>query len=97
MEILINILGIALFANWLTHWFTPLNPYRDKVISKAVNMMVKANILWAQPLLLPFTCAKCLAFWASLIYFKGNLFYALVASLLAQCIYWLIKKTNYAE
>jgi hypothetical protein len=96
METLLNLIGIALFANWLTHWFTPITPYRDKLIQKAVNMMVKGNILWAQPLLLPFTCAKCLAFWATLIY-THNFFYALVGSLFAQCIYWLIKKTNYVE
>lgn len=96
MDLLIDLLGIALFSNWLTHWFTPLNPIREKIVDKAVNMIVKANILWAQPLLLPFTCARCLAFWATLIY-TYNFFYAMVGSLFAQIIYYIIKKTNYVE
>ena len=95
-DILMELIGIALFANWLTHWFSPLSPYRDKLVDKMVGWIVKANILWAQPLLLVFTCAKCLTFWATLVYTQ-NFFYALLNSLIAQCLYWLIKKTNYVE
>lgn len=97
MEILFDVLGIALFANWLTHWFTPLAPIRERIVTKYVNMIVKHNMLWAQSALLLITCAKCLSFWTALVYFKGNLFYALVTSLIAQVIYYIIKKTNNVE
>ena len=94
MEILLNIVGIALFANWLTHWNTAITPYRDKVVGKMVNTIVKYNMLWAQPMILIFTCARCLTFFSTLVYTQ-NLTYALIGSLLAQVVYWLIKKTNY--
>lgn len=96
METILDIIGIALFANFLTHWNTAITPYRDKVVEKMVNTIVKYNMLWAQPLLLIFTCAKCLTFWSTLVYTQ-NLTYALIGSLLAQVVYWLIKKTNYVE
>jgi hypothetical protein len=95
-QTIIDLVGIALFANWLTHWFSPLSPYRDRLVQKMVTQIVKANILWAQPLLLVFTCAKCLTFWGALIYTQ-NFFYALVGSLIAQVLYYIIKKTNYVE
>ena len=53
-------------------------------------------MLWAQPMILIFTCARCLTFFSTLVYTQ-NLTYALIGSLLAQVVYWLIKKTNYVE
>jgi len=96
IQVIIDILGIALFANWLTHWATFLAPARNYIVEKMVNMMVKANMLWAQNVVLIITCAKCLSFWSSLIFFQ-NLTYALITSLVAQIFYYIIKKTNYVE
>jgi hypothetical protein len=95
-QVIIDILGIALFANWLTHWFSPITPIRESIVRKLIDMMVKYNMFWAQSSLHIITCARCLSFWASLVYFQ-NLTYALITSLIAQVLYYIIKKTNYVE
>ncbi len=94
MEMIIDIIGIALFSNFLTGWFTPLNPLRERVTGKLIRMMVKHNMLWMQPLISVYSCAKCIAFWGALIY-TTNLSYALICSILAQIIKYIIYKTDY--
>lgn len=90
LKILTDLVGIALFANWLLGWFTPLNSIRERLVGKMVNTMVRHNMLWAQPLLAVFTCPKCLTFWATLIYTK-NFTYALIGSFIATLIHYILK------
>lgn len=90
---IIDILGIALFSNWLIGWFEPIQSYREALVEKMVGWMVKARMFWAQPLLTIFTCPMCLAFWASLVYFQ-NFTAAMVTSFLSLLIYNEIKKTK---
>ena len=93
MNEFLDIIGIALFSNWLIGWFEPIQSYRERLVEKMVNWIVRARIFWAQPLLTVFTCPMCLAFWASLIYTQ-NFLYALITSFLALLIYNEIKKTK---
>lgn len=90
MNPFLDIIGIALFANFLLGWFTPLNGIREKLINKMVRTMVRHNMLWAQPLLAVFTCPKCLTLYATLIYTQ-NFTYALIGSFIATVIHYILK------
>ena len=90
MNILVNLLGIALFANWLTWWFTPLEPLRQGIVNKVVRWGTKYNIWWPQSLLPVLFCSKCISFWSTLIWSK-NLSYALITSFLAIVIQYILK------
>ncbi len=90
MELWIELLGLALFVNFLLHWFGPIQPWREKLVDKLVRMMVKHNLWFAEPLLTIFTCVQCLSFWSSLLYFQ-NFTYALITSFTAVVIEKILK------
>lgn len=96
MELLINFLGIAIFANWLTWWFTPLEPVRQKIVNRIVRWGTKYNIWWPQSLLTVLFCPKCISFWATLIWSR-NLSYALIVSFLATIIQYILNKIEDAQ
>lgn len=93
MNTLIDIIGIALFSNWLIGWFEPIQAYRERLVDKLVRTMVKHNLWFMEPALQVFTCPMCLAFWSSLIYFQSFTF-ALVTSFIALLVHNEIKKTK---
>lgn len=90
MALLIELIGLALFVNWLLHWFTPIQPWREKLVDKLVRTMVKYNLWFAEPLLTVFTCVTCLSFWSALFYFQ-NFTYALITSFTAVVIEKILK------
>jgi hypothetical protein len=96
MSHLIDLISIALFANFITHWFTPLHPLRDRIVSKLTDTIVKHNIFWAMNLVLLITCASCISFWGALIY-TWNFGEALITSFLAVVIRLIIKLHNNVE
>jgi len=77
---MIEILGIAVLVNMLTHWFAP--------IQKAKGWVVDRLPLWVAKLLV---CSKCAGFWVGLIYFQDPILAALT-SLTAYLIDNLIYK-----
>lgn len=93
MDLLTNIVAIALIANWITWWFTPLDPIREKIVKKLVDKIVSVNAYWAYPLITVFTCPKCLSFWVALIYMQ-NFFYALICAAVSQIIMFILKETQ---
>lgn len=93
MEQMIDIIGLALFVNWLLHWFTPIQGWRERLVEKLVRMMIKTRMFWAEPLLQVFTCVQCLSFWSSLLYFQ-NFTLALITSFLAVTFEKILKYTN---
>jgi len=90
MELWIELLGLALFVNFLLHWFTPIQSWRERLVEKMVRIMVKHNLWFAEPLLTIFTCVQCLSFWSSLLYFQ-NFTYALITSFTAVVIEKILK------
>jgi magnesium-transporting ATPase (P-type) len=90
MELLIDILGLALFVNFLLHWFSPIQSWREKLVNKLVRIMVRYRLFFAEPLLTILTCVQCLSFWSSLFYFQ-NLTYALITSFIAVIIEKILK------
>ena len=92
-KILTDIIGLALFMNWLIWWFTPLNKFREKIIDKLVNTMVEHKLWFMQPFILVFTCVQCSSFWVALICFQ-NLTFALITSFLAVCFEMVLKYRN---
>jgi len=90
MALLIDILGLSLFVNFLLHWFSPIQPWRERLVEKMVRVMVKYNLFFAEPLLTVFTCVQCLSLWSALLYFQ-NFTYALITSFIAVVIEKILK------
>ena len=90
MERWIDVVGLALFVNFLLHWFGPIQNWRERLVEKIVRTMVKYNLWVAEPLLSFFTCVQCLSFWSSLLYFQ-NFTYALITSFVAVVIEKILK------
>ena len=90
MALWIDLLGLALFVNWLLHWFSPLQPWKERLVEKMVRIMVKHNLYFAEPLLTIFTCVACFSFWSSLLYCQ-NFTYALITSFIAVVIEKILK------
>ena len=90
MALLIDIIGLALFINFLLHWFGPIQPWRERLVEKMVRVMVKYNMFFAEPLLTIFTCVMCLSFWSALLYFQ-NFTFALITSFIAVVIEKILK------
>lgn len=92
MENLINetIVSIALFSVFATGYYTPLNVITEWIVERYIRFCIKINAFWAVKASLFLTCAKCQAFMITLIY-TWNLRDAIVASILALGIKWMIK------
>lgn len=65
---MIEIVGIAILVNMLTHWFTPIQSVKYKVVDKLP--------LWIGKL---FLCSKCAGFWFGWIYFQDPILAALTS------------------
>ena len=90
MVLWIDLLGLALFVNFLLHWFGPIQPWRERLVEKMIRTMVRYNLFFAEPLLTVFTCVMCLSFWSALLYFQ-NFTYALITSFIAVVIEKILK------
>ena len=60
MVLWIDLLGLALFVNFLLHWFGPIQPWRERLVEKMIRTMVRYNLFFAEPLLTVFTCVMFL-------------------------------------
>jgi len=85
-----TIISAALLANFITWYFEPLDTIREYVIDKYLSFVLKRKWFWATPAIKIITCPKCLAFWGTLIY-TFNLIDAILASMLALFIKWMIE------
>lgn len=88
-----TIVSIALFSVFATGYYTPLNVITEWVVDKWVRLCIKLNLFPATKLALFLTCAKCQAFIITLFY-TWNLIDAIVASMLALVIKWMIKEVT---
>ena len=88
---LINVLALALFANWITHWFTPLNYFREVAIDVWTKATIKAGFYPLQRLAVVISCPKCFGFWFTLIAFQ-NFWLALIVSFVAYLINFIIER-----
>ena len=84
--IILNIIGLAVIANLITHWFKPLQSIKYVLIEKLPE--------WVQK---PFICAKCAGLWIGLAFFLNPIYAALTslaAYLIDFLIYWIDNKRN---
>lgn len=65
---MIEILGIAILCNMLTHWFEPIQKIKYKVVDRLP--------LWIGKV---FLCSKCAGFWVGLIYFQDPITAAILS------------------
>ena len=84
--IILEIIGLAVIANLLTHWFEPLQSVKYMLIEKLPQ--------WLQT---PFICSKCAGLWIGLAYFLNPIYAALTsltAYLIDFLIFWIDNKRN---
>ena len=90
---LFNIVALALFANWITHWFTPLNYFRELLVEAWTRVTIKSGFYSLQRLAVVLSCPKCFGFWFTLFY-KQDFWLALVVSFVAYLINFVINKVE---
>lgn len=81
-----NILGLAVLANLVTHWFQPIQSAKWRVIrffkfSATTQYLIRKGL----------TCSKCLSLWSALILFQ-DVFVAALCSLVGYLINHLIDR-----
>lgn len=91
---ILEILALAIFANWITHWFQPLNYFRDKIVEDWTKWTINSGWYGLQPFAKVITCPKCFAFWFTLIY-KEDFWLALIVSFVAYLIKFVIDKVEH--
>lgn len=91
-----TIISIALFSVFATGYYTPLNPITEWIVDKYIRLCIKLNVFWATKASLFLTCAKCQAFIITLLY-TWNLIDAIIASMLALGIKWMINYVSRTE
>ena len=94
MSMIYEIIAIAIFANWITHWFKPLDVVRETATDVWTRYTIKMGFYPLQRLAIVFSCPKCFAFWFTLFY-RGDFFLALNVSLVAFLIKFIIDKIEY--
>ena len=89
--ILFEIIALAIFANWVTHWFTPLNFFREVLVEWWTRVTIKKEMFAFQRLAVVVTCPKCFSFWFTLFY-KQDFWLALIVSFVAYLINFVIER-----
>ncbi len=65
---MIEILGIAILCNFVTHWFEPIQSVKMWFTDKLPQWMAT-----------PFLCSKCMGFWLGLLYFQNPVLAAITS------------------
>ena len=91
-----KVITVALLANFLTWYFTPLDGIREWITQKWIRLCIKYNQYWLINTVKPLTCAKCLAFWGGLI-FTQSIIQAILASMIAVFIKFMLKYVAESE
>jgi len=73
---MIEIVGLAILVNMLTHWFEPIQTPKMWLIDK---------LRLRDWMAMPFICSKCAGLWFGLLYFQ-NIWLAVITSLVAYLI-----------
>ena len=85
-----TLISISLISVFVTGYYRPLNPIREWITDKWVSFFVRKQMFRTAEVAIVFNCAKCMAFLATLIYMQ-NFIYAIISSILALLINYIIK------
>ena len=91
-----KVITVALLANFLTWYFTPLDTIREWITQKWIRLCVKYNQYWLVNAVKPLTCAKCLSCWGGLIYTQ-SVVQAILASMIAVFIKFMLEYVTKPE
>lgn len=91
---ILEILSIAIFANWVTGWFQPIRYFRDIIVEWWTNFTIKGGWYGFQSFSKVLVCPKCFAFWFTLAY-KQDFWLALIVSFVALLVKFIIDKIEY--
>ena len=84
------LISISLISVFVTGYYRPLDPIREWITNKWVSFFVRREMYRTAEVAIVFNCAKCMAFIATLIYMQ-NLIYAIISSILALLINYIIR------
>lgn len=87
MEQIVNMVGTAILANFITFWFEPIQPIKNKLLNVIVSSRLAGIRVFGSLL----DCGRCLAFWVYLI-IDQNIFTAAITSVLAFLFTFMIDK-----
>ena len=62
-----EILALSAISLLAIRFFTPIQPYREKLVDWLVNIMVRKNWWWMEYPITIISCSYCFSFWMSLI------------------------------
>ena len=77
MDIIIQLIGVAVLGNMVAHWFGPIQVVKDLI------KLEKIRFGWV------LNCSKCMSFWLGVAIFQ-NIYLAAVTSLLGWSINWYL-------
>jgi len=64
MELILGLSAISLLA---IRFFSPIQPYREKLVEWIINFMVRKEWWWLKYPAQVISCAYCFSFWMSLV------------------------------
>jgi len=85
-----ELLGYAAIALLFTKYFSPIQPAKDWVVTKLVDLVVKTRQWWFMGVVQIFTCPKCFSFWFTLA-LTFNIWEAAIVSVFVMIIDLIIK------
>jgi len=85
-----TLISISLISVFVTGYYRPLNPIREWITDKWVSFFVRKQMFRTAEIAIVFNCSKCMAFIATLLYMQ-NFIYAIISSILALLINYIIK------
>ena len=63
-----QIIILALFSAWFTHWFSPLQKPKEWLIDRYIRLCMRFNVPSLMGLVVVLTCSKCFGFWFGWFY-----------------------------
>lgn len=63
---MIEVLGLACIALLFVKYFSPIQPIREWIVDRIVDLMIKMNWWWLHYLVQVLTCPFCFSFWLTL-------------------------------
>jgi hypothetical protein len=88
---IIELLGYSAIALLFTKYFSPIQPAKDWVVTKLVDVVIKSSQWWAMEIVQTLPCPKCFSFWFTLA-ITFNLWSAAIVSIFTMIVNLLIER-----
>ena len=62
-----ELLGLSAIALLAIRYFSPIQPYRERIVEWLIRVMIKRNWWWMEYPIQIISCVYCFSFWMSLV------------------------------